>query len=107
MNELVNHLRKHFDPVDLAELDVVVDLLLTESQEIIRIKLVASSCEISEAKPSSDQTPTWTIYLPNEATALSLFRSEANPVDFFMQKKLASSGYIVTTFRVLRAFVSR
>ena len=104
MKELLNHLNEHFDSSGVLDLNAVIALDLRDSEVAIWIRLTEGACDVSTVNKADRQTPTWTIYIRDETTALALLRSEVNPVDLFMQKKLASSGYIVTTFRLLRAF---
>ena len=99
MNRLRTHLLEHFDATAVADLDAVVEFELSESTERFKVEISAGSCL------SSQKEPTWTIYLSDEETALNLLQMKADPIELFMQKKLASSGYIVTTFRVLRSFM--
>ena len=99
MNRLRSHLLEHFDPSTVADVDAVIAIELLECGSSINLEISAGACQISE------KAPTWTIYLSDEETALALLQMQVDPIELFMQKKFASSGYIVTTFRVLRAFM--
>ena len=99
MNKLRAHLLKHFNPEAVPDIDAIVEFHLTDDTHGIRISIGSGECRITDGEP------TWTIYLQNEETALALLQSKTDPIQLFMEQKLASSGYIVATFRVLRAFM--
>ena len=100
MNKLRAQLLKHFNPTAVPDLDAVIEFQLIDDEVGIRLSIAAGECKFT------DDEPTWIIYLHNEETALALLRAHVDPIELFMDKKLASSGYIVPTFRVLRAFMS-
>ena len=100
MNTLRAHLLEHFNPAAVPDIDAVVEFQLIDDKRAFRVSISSGECSLT------DREPTWTIYLCNEETALALVQTKADPIELFMQKKLASSGYIVATFRVLRAFMS-
>ena len=99
MKELQSHLLAGVDPTPIFDIDAVVAFSLRASQEEFCLHLSEGTCSLT------DQRANWTIYFADEASALALFRGQVDPIQLFMQNALASSGYIVTTFRVLRAFI--
>ncbi|NKB97772.1 MAG: hypothetical protein GKR90_04635 [Pseudomonadales bacterium] len=98
MHRLKAHITDAPKPgMEIQNLDVCVALCLESESESIVLRIQANQIDFCENDPD------WTIYFASEMTALALLSGQANPIEQFMAGELRSSGYIVTTFRVLQA----
>ena len=103
MQQLIALLTKGYNATTVDDVDLCCAIESESTGQWILLQMDRGALTLST---DSKETAEFTIYFSDEETAVDFFTAQTNAVELFLKSKLKSSGYIVTTFRVLHAFVT-
>jgi len=103
VQQLIALLTKGYNATAVGDIDLCCAIESESTGQWVLLQIDHGAMTLST---DSKDTAEFTIYFSDEETAVGFFTGQSNAVELFLESKLKSSGYIVTTFRVLHAFVT-